>query len=486
MISLDTISTDPSLSTPRIWSPLQNQVFVAVQENLDNILIQAVAGSGKTTTITEAIKFASGSSLFMAFNKSIAEDIRGKTYCDVKTLNALGHRLLCQYRPRATLDDKKSLKILKGLMSEDDFSEFGYVLKQVIGLTKNQGFDIKQEADLIDFLGLVEAQQIPEDRIEQMAEIASQAFTFSKADETTFDYDDQLWIPLKEGWPYPRYDNVFIDECQDLSPIQHLMLERFQQQGSRIIAVGDRHQAIYGFRGAMSNSMDALKDRFQMLELPLSISYRCDQEIVREAQRFCPHIQARADASLGRVHKLDWDRKDPQLFSDCLIVCRNNAPLFRVILRHIRARQPCRILSSFLDGFSAQIKRFKAQNIPTLLLRLDAWYEKERSAAAEKGQKGKLASLRDRYETIKCLAEAFPTIEDMMYWVRKLSESTTGPIFATIHKAKGLEHERVHILRPDLLPAFYAVTPEQRQQEANLEYVAITRAKHELTFGEKS
>src|SRR5580693_9283700 len=72
-----------------LWSEYQQAVFEAVKRPADNILIQAVAGSGKTTTIIEAMKYAPGSSLFMAFNKAIAEDIRRKvTSGDVKTLNA--------------------------------------------------------------------------------------------------------------------------------------------------------------------------------------------------------------------------------------------------------------------------------------------------------------------------------------------------------------------------------------------------------------
>ena len=65
-------------------------IFEALHVPDSNILIQAVAGSGKTTTLIEGLRHAPGTALFMAFNKSIAEDIRGKApKGDVKTLNAL-------------------------------------------------------------------------------------------------------------------------------------------------------------------------------------------------------------------------------------------------------------------------------------------------------------------------------------------------------------------------------------------------------------
>lgn len=490
MIDLDTPLEMPRSEPARVWSDFQTQVFDAARDLDYNLLIQAVAGSGKTTTIIQAMQHVSGSSLFMAFNKAIAEDIRRRAYSgDVKTLNALGHRLMMIHRPAAKLLASKTRDILREqmILSAEDREAFSYVLQRVIGLAKNNAFGIHGEVEVDDFRDLIEAYsfEVPEDRVDDVAQMAAFLFDRCQSDISTFDFDDQLWIPLKEQWIYPFYSNVFVDECQDLSPVQHLMLERLRGQGSRIIAVGDRHQSIYGFRGAMVDSMDALKRQFQMLELPLSISYRCDQEIIREAQYFCPTITARAGADFGRIHRCGWDESDPELFHDSLIICRNNAPLFKAILRHVRARRPCRVLSNFIDSFAAVIRGFKAGNIPTLLLKLEAWYEKERSLAEAKGHKGKVAAITDRYETIKLLASFFQTIPQMLDEIKRLGECTVGPIFATVHKAKGLEHERVYILRPDLMPAFYANTEDQKQQEANLQYVAITRAKHELTFGAK-
>jgi DNA helicase-2/ATP-dependent DNA helicase PcrA len=249
-----------------------------------------------------------------------------------------------------------------------------------------------------------------------------------------------------------------VDECQDLSPIQHIMLERLKARGSRIIAVGDRHQAIYGFRGAKHDSMDDLKELFKMTELPLDISYRCAQSVVREAS-------------------------DPRLFDNCLVVCRNNAPMFAAILRHVRAKSPCIVLSNFLDSFQGFIRSFKTVYTTDLMVKVDRWYEKESAAAKAKGFKGKLAALSDKYETVKLLCAEFKRTEDVLGMVKRLGYGVSGPTFATIHKAKGLEHENVYILRPDLMPAIYAQSPEQKRQEANLEYVAITRAKTNLTYG---
>src|SRR5271166_3308316 len=102
----DILPPEPLKPGPgRSWSEFQQAVFDKVKDPGVDLLIQAVAGSGKTTTIIEAMKYAPGTSLFMAFNKAIAEDIRRKaTSGDVKTLNALGHSLMMQNRPGAKLN----------------------------------------------------------------------------------------------------------------------------------------------------------------------------------------------------------------------------------------------------------------------------------------------------------------------------------------------------------------------------------------------
>jgi len=474
---------------PLAYSNLQQAIFEAVREASNDLLIQAVAGSGKTTTIIEAMRYAEGSSLFMAFNKAIAEDIRRKaTAGDVKTLNALGHSLVLGNRPTAELNSRKMLDLVKKVMGDtSEFKEFGYSLSRVCGLAKNCALGISEAVEPSDFTDLIDAYafDIPFDFVNTASFICREAFELSRLDLKTFDFDDQLWMPISEGWTFPKYANIFIDEAQDLSPIQHLMLDKLKSRGSRLVAVGDRFQAIYGFRGASHDSMDLLKGRFAMKELPLSISYRCAQSVVRSAQAFCPDIQWREGAPEGEVLTNDFDPHTPDQFARYMIVCRNNAPLFKEILAHVRAKQPCQVLSSFLDSFQGFIRGFKTRYTSDLSAKLDHWFERERDAAERSGKRGKLRGLKDKYDTIQLLCRDYKLTEDMISMVKGLSLSKRGPIFATIHKSKGLEHEHIYILRPDLLGGFGDLNEAQKQQEDNLHYVAITRAKETLTYGAK-
>jgi superfamily I DNA/RNA helicase len=487
-------AADPPALTP---SPFQEAIYSAVRETDDPILIEAVAGSGKTTTIVQATEFASDPCLFLAFNKSIAEEIGRKiSKGTARTLNSLGHRIWMQNCPNAKLESRKTERLVEQVMTPNDRRQIGFVIQRVISAAKAAGVGLEGQVTGDDFDRFITAGDwdIDDAQVYAAASYAARIFSLSRDDLATFDFDDQLYGPVYHRWTFPTFSTVMIDEAQDLNRIQHLFLEALVNESARLVAVGDRHQAIYGFRGALSNSMDLLKAHFRMLELPLSVSYRCPLSVIAEAQALVPHIQPRPGAPAGAVYWRDRHCQstgqepaaDPELFREGeLVVCRNNAPLFSAVMRHVRARQPCRVLSNTLEGLASFIRRFRAPDTLILLTKLDRWLEKETAAAQQKGMDWKVAALQDKAETVRSLAEGFTTTEEILGVIRQLSEGRSGPVFSTIHKAKGLEAEDVYFLRPDLLPSWWIKEPEALQQEANLRYVAITRAKSTLTYGLK-
>lgn len=476
---LDQESLDPIPS--REWSDQQSEVFAQVAQPTANLQVSAVAGSGKTTTLCEAMRHSPGQNLFLAFNKTTAQEIESRgVLAEVRTLNSLGFSLCRQRLPGVQMDMDKIRKLLLPKLSGDD-SQYLFDLQKSIGFAKNAALGVISPATDWDFEDLLtNGSDIPLANIPGLAKIAHEAFELSLINLQTIDFDDQVYLPIAQHWLFPKFFSVFIDEDQDLNPINHFTLAALSYQGARVVGVGDRYQAIYGFRGALSDSIPRLVHQFGMTELPLSTTYRCALAIVKLAQRFCPDIQARANAPFGDIRHA----QDPDLFPDGeLILCRTNAPLFKAILRHVRARRPCQVLSNFLQTLQSWIRRFKAKDIPTLKLKAEAWYWKEYEAAKAKGLKGKMHGLSDRYQTLLVLAQDAQSPEDIVQLLKRLSESRSGPIFSTIHKAKGLEARSVYILRPDLCPAPWDPSAEAQQQEANLQYVAITRAKEFLTFG---
>jgi superfamily I DNA/RNA helicase len=485
-------SVQPSIESPpeRKWSRFQTEIFEVGEQSTDNILVQAVAGSGKSTTLRELTKYLSGDSTVLAFNKAIQLEmqdalVREGSTAQAKTFNGLGHGILCRNQRGARIELDLMRNIAKSLCDPGEMKEHGYALQRAVGLAKNNAMGISKPIDSEDFKSLFENYDLNIDskQVPYWANKAVECFNRSIQDPGKISFDDQLWLPVAKGWRFPRIDNLLVDEFQDLTPIQHFMIDLFTDSGSRLVGVGDRHQAIYGFRGALSDSMDIAKERFAMIELPLSITYRCPRSVVLEAQHFCPDLMWRENAPEGELNRTDaW--KDPHLFYDSLVMCRNNAPLFKAILRHVRAKSPCRVLTNFLESFKGFINGFKSEKTVDFRRKLASWYETESANAKAKKFYGRLESLTDKYETAKLLADEYSTTREIIGLLDRLALGTSGPTFATIHKAKGLEHDHSYLLRPDLIPARYATTDEQLRQEDNLLYVAITRAKSSFTYGE--
>jgi DNA helicase II / ATP-dependent DNA helicase PcrA len=446
------------------------------------IIVQAVAGSGKTHTLVTDINKRRKMALCLAFNKGNANELSTRvTQATVKTLNALGHQILMRKRPGAKLDAWRISKRLRQILNAEDSKLYALQLVRAISLVKSDGnFDPDDEA----FLEAMNSYEldVPVDRQPQFARICNRVFWEMYKALDTFDYDDQLYVPLKEGWTFPKYDMIYVDEAQDLSRIQHLMVQALVDRGAMLFAVGDRAQAIYGFRGATDSSMDDLKEQFKMQELPLSITYRCCEAVVREAQRLVPHIEARPGAPEGRVNRLEVYPENASYTSNDLIVCRNNAPIFTLALDFLRGNRQCRVMSNFLETIEGFLNQFDANLSKDLRIKLDAWYQKEKKEAIDNNRYGKLAAIEDKYEVVCAFTEKYSTVGEIISAIRSLATSQFGPRIATVHKAKGLEAPRVFILRPDLLPSPKAMTPQAIKAEKNLEYVAITRAKDELNY----
>lgn len=467
----------------RAWSEHQLAIFSAIPST-NNLIVEAVAGSGKTTTIIEAMRRATGSSLYLAFNKAIADDLRPRVSgAEVRTLNALGHSIVTKRLPGIKLESWKTANFIRSKLRTDEYAEYGAQAVRLVSLAKGSAFGILNDATRPHFTSLLDQFEIdiPFEHAAKATQVASLAFAHLTNDFASFDFDDQLFLPVFHNWTFPAFDTVFIDEAQDLNAIQHLILERLHARGARIIAVGDTNQAIYGFRGSLTSSMSTLRSTFNMTQFPLSVTYRCDRSIVEQAQSIVPHICARPGAPQGEVLFLD-EVNISNIADDVLIVCRNNAPLFDLAMRALRLRRPVRVLSNFTEQLKAFIKSFKTRDLKVLDERLTKWYEAEIQLAEEAGFLGRMQFLTDKYESVQSLYVESSQFDDILAALERFSNATSGPTLATIHKAKGLEAPTTIILNREKLPSNFARTPEALQQESNLLYVAITRAQHSLIY----
>lgn len=276
-------------------SPEQQTIFSALSSGTDNLMIEAVAGSGKTTTIVEACKHhlpRGQSCRFLAFNKNIQEELarRLPLTVTVTTFHSVGNSALRRNFPQAKLDKDKSHTILKKRLQRGEYFSIGGAVARLVGYAKNVGLDDDStDADWFNLASHFDLDFGDADA-ERVVDVAQKLLsTSSTLPVETFDFDDMLYLPLRLQCSLDRSNYIFVDEAQDTNLVQRQLLKRmlFPPPYGRLIAVGDPSQAIYGFRGADADAMDTLKREFNMKSLPLSVSYRCAKAVVKEAQKYC-------------------------------------------------------------------------------------------------------------------------------------------------------------------------------------------------------
>src|SRR5262249_45049744 len=151
-----------------------------------------------------------------------------------------------------------------------------------------------------------------------------------------------------------------------------------------LFAVGDPHQAIYGFTGADNDSIDIIKQDFKAKEMPLTVTYRCPKLVVKMAQSWVSHIQAHESSPEGSISMESFEQmmQNPaRLDSDAAILCRNTRPLVTAAFSLIRAKIPCRIEGR---DIGEQLKKLATRwksitNISALEEKLEEWLEKEKA-----------------------------------------------------------------------------------------------------------
>lgn len=467
----------------------QAAIIEAACSTKNNLLINALAGAAKTSTLVMiAHSLPMEPILSLAFNKRIATEMAdrlpGHVMC--KTLNAIGHGVWAQASSkRLTLNTKKSYEILKGLVDGLKRSEKGEAYEtfsetlKLIGKAKLAGYIPDK---LPTGRRLIECDAFWADLDEEVEDgnrdLVDRVLIESIAQsyKGIIDFDDQIYMPTLFGGTFPRFPLVLVDEAQDLSSINHAMLEKLVVQ--RLIAVGDPYQSIYAFRGAMSTSMATLRERFSMREMNLSISFRCPRAIVERARFRAPHMQWPEWAEEGQVNApTEWTSS---IIPDgAAVICRNNAPLFKLAFCLIRAGRGVTVVGS--DIGPALVKALKKLGPEDMTYEqaakaIDAW-ETERLRKA----KGKAAT-KDKAECLRVFLGVGGNLAGAIAYAESIFKSA-GPIqMLSGHKSKGLEYDHVFHLDPSRIPSPFAESDDELEQEQNIRYVIETRAKKTLTL----
>lgn len=470
--------------TPSVY---QQAFYDWVVHGSGNALLVAVAGSGKSSTIKRAVRLVIGACLFLAFNRAIADELK-KAGVNARTFHSLCWTPVLRSRGLKDVDKDKVGKLLEGLVSDDEMPYRSW-LKRMLSIGRNAGIGCLIDDTPENWAALSEKYEIELDD-ERTSYVRGYALC-SQALEAcyhapTVDFDDLLYLAVRDGVALPKFDWVFLDEAQDTNPIQRAILRKLFRPTTRFAAVGDPAQAIYGFRGADSDSLNLIKEEFRCIELPLSISYRCATAIVEHARQWVAHIEPAPTAPQGSVTSLGTKWSTDLFKASDLIVCRANAPLLSLAYTMLRAHRPVYVMGKEIgDGLKALIRKMRARDVDHLQQKLEAWATRESEKAVAKRDEEKAEKIRDKAAALLVLIESLPenrrTVDELYAVIDSIfREKAAATILASIHKSKGLEADRVFWLNSSRMPSPYARQDWQKQQECNLCYVATTRAKTEL------
>lgn len=492
--------------TERIWSPQQQAVFEFIRAQRGNALVEAVAGSGKTTTLVEAMKLMTGSVAFAAYNKKIASEIASRVGSvqgvRVGTFHSFGFSAWRYVAKDVKVEDRKVPTLVTNLEVPEHLHKF---VIQLVSLAKQRAFgvltaldDMKPWYDAIDHFDL--NQYLTEedgDWTEEGLRWSQTVLRESAAlDREVIDFDDMIWSPLYHKARIWENDWVLVDECQDLNPARRALARRMLKRTGRLLAVGDRAQAIYGFTGADNDGMAVTQREFTCTPLPLTVTYRCPKAVVAYAQQYVSHIKAADTAPEGEVIYIDpskfWSGVYGLTKHDA-IICRNTKPLVELAYALIRKGIACHVEGRDIgQGLIALATKWKsARTLMKLRERLEQYKETQMARLVAKGQELQAEQLEDKVNTLCAIMDSLPPsdpVTSLTHAINKLFtdaefEVTPTLTLSTVHKSKGREWPTVVLWEPNkLMPSPYARQQWQLDQENNLVYVAVTRAMKELVL----
>ncbi len=468
----------------------QLAIIEAARTTPDNLLINALAGSAKTTTLEMVCKALNTIPILsLAFNKRIADEMKKRLpgHVEARTMNSLGHSVWSGVvGKRLSVDSGKMYTILKSAIDDlprprqsEARSEMAEALRW-LRYAKRDGFVPKRWSGL--------AKSIPGDLDEWLADYDEEPEDFIRDLIVTcmdrsieagyaggIDFDDQIYLPVVFGGTWPKFPLVCIDEAQDLSPLNHAMLEKLVHR--RIIAVGDPWQSIYGFRGSVSNGMFALRDRWNMRELSLSITFRVPKRGVERARSRVPHFKWFDNAQDGHIEELSQWTAD-SIPDGAAIICRNNAPLFSCALKLLKNGRSIKLVGMDIGaGLVRVLKKLGPLTLTEVQIQtaISDWMRRELKRAKRE------ETVYEKAECLQVLCEGHKDLNSAIMAAEALFKKE-GPIqLLSGHKAKGLEWDIVYHLDSWRIPSKFAKPgTEEMEQEMNVKYVVETRFKREM------
>lgn len=510
-----------------IYTKEQEDIFEYVKTGILNVLIEAVAGAGKTTTLIECVKRIiefHGSDkriLLLAHNKSTRDTLQEKinkklekdgldgSNIKVFTLHGLAWRLYREHydeKPEIN-DDKYKMYISQNIneigtesylsLNNNDKMIYRGNLLELINIGRHYLKSGEKE-----LRKLSKKLEIP--LISDECHMVANILKWGKENRDIVDFQDLLWYPYELGYYSKLYtaDYIFLDEAQDASIAQQEIITRCMKRNTRLIAFGDTDQTINSWCGSDINSLDNILenegDRFRRKAkpMPLTTNYRCGKKIIEYAKRYSDktntlnEIKPHPDAVDGVVR---FDVNLTEIQNNDMVLCRNTAPLMELYRRMVSNGQKVYFKGEELGkNLMSEVEITNGDTIHEVIFnlkqRMIAWWDfltKENNLdPRETMVYPQITKCYDIIKTLEELPKTIKTKEDLRTFVKDIfkNEGQDGVQLSTIHKAKGLEADNIFIICPSLIPSRLAQTEDELAEERRLQYVMCTRPKYSLNF----
>lgn len=381
-----------------------------------NMLVNALAGSGKSTTACMLSEHSKTSDLYIAFNASVVEEFKKKIKnpkTKVMTMHSLAYSIMLynveqeykdsgekpkgfgsqrskktvsldNFKPHKILDEEitkrygRYIEFAKRVFLKDNYIN----LYNLCRLTLTDMSSNKDVSRLIDDHVLFlyygdECYSAPD-----ISEITSTLKILDTKSRQQFetqgviDFTDMLWITFNklkyDNWEVPYwalYTNIYCDEVQDFSNIQLNFLKFIKRTKGRYVFIGDFHQAIYNFAGANAQAFNQIPKMFAPVKtFDLPICYRCAKSHLSRVNReYGIPILPCDDAPMGFVKTIDKSKISEYAKAGDMVISRKNKWIAEVVLDLARNGTPIFIEDKEMVGaIKRQILSSKCTSVGTL------------------------------------------------------------------------------------------------------------------------
>ena len=526
-----------------LLSNLDDEQRLAAESLVGPTCILAGAGTGKTRTITHRIAYgiakgyyAANRVLALTYTNRAAGELRsrlralGAAGVQVKTFHAAALSQLEFFWPQFAGVPAPQVLESKGKLIGQAATELGIKLDTAalrdvaaeIEWRKYSMLSIEQYAELV-----AKRPRVGSLTAEQNLALQEQ-YELSKVRSQRLDWEDVLILtlgmlraePLALSHVQQQYRFFTVDEYQDISPLQHELLDAWMGDHTDLCVVGDPNQTIYSFTGATSDFLRNFATRYEDAKvMQLTQNYRSTQKIVSAANRVVAESNpVDALTSQGEVgdevrvlqfaHITD-EAKEVALAvkeqlaagvkpNEIAVLYRVNgqSEVFEAALadqkvdyqlrggeRFFNRPEIARAMTALrAESNSASREDKSTFELVTDVCRSLGWTAREPDAAGAE---------RDRWESLSALIAMLaemPEGSSLAQFAAELDErkrSQHEPVKPAVTlSTKGLEWSHVFIVgvTEGYLPIAYAGTAAEIAEEKRLFYVAITRAKRKLSI----